>query len=1064
MTHSNDEARTVVRNVYACFFLSGALGLIYQILWLRKLLLVFGSTVHAVSTVLTVFFGGLALGSWWLGRAIDRHEGRGLRWYAMLETGIGFYALLTPMLFSGIQHIYIPVYRASGFSPTVLVLASFLCAAAILLLPTMLMGGTFPVLSRFLIRTSEERGVKIAGIYGINTAGAMTGTLLVYFVGLPILGFTRTLVCAAVLNVGIGLLCLVFDRHLESLGFHLSASTPAPAQPLAREATDGDPRWLFLAFGLSGFSAMVYEVAWTRALSLVLGSSIYAFCMMLTAFLGGMALGSGFARRNLRRQPASVSQFIVIEFFLGAYGLVSIPLFSQLPDWFIGLWPLLGGSFSGLTLLQLTLSFFSMIIPTFLMGVLFPIVSDLVTGRFAQLGRTLGSAYAINTLGGIAGSFLSGFVLIPQFGLPWGIAAAAIVNLAAGCLLMVRYGRLPSLARVGLAAVALAVAAVLSQQVIVPTWQRQAFAAGVYLNPESYRNMTVQQGIAGTKLLYYRDSLNATVSVHQQGETIYLKVGGKTDASNGMDMGTQVLSAHIPLLLHGHPERVLVIGLGSGVTLGHAARYPLATLHCAELDPAVIEGARLFKAYNYDVHHDPRTTIFAVDGRNFLMASPLQYDVIISEPSNPWMTGIAYLFTREFYQLAKHRLAPGGLMCQWLQLYRINPTDVKLVLKTFHAEFPYVSVWSSIPGDLLLVGSMEPRQLDYARLAAQMASPKISESLRTIKIEGPETLLRLYWFGSREIEALTSDITWLHEDDQPSLEFSAPKALYAGPTFLTNYGGLERFKGQPQAIARGYDPAREDAAFYRGLGALWSYRAQNDKAKEALERAVALDPSSGDGWERLGELYLQTRELLKAQEALTKATQLAPRRAAPYRVLARMYWQQKKLEDAQRFYEQAARLEPPDGLIAEEIGRCFKESRQFPWAAEYFRSAVSQDGGSRSDLVLAYAEVLTELKSRAAAEQVLRFGMASFPANGSFALRLGEALMEQGRQPEAETCFRQALAVAPRSVEAYYGLGRIALGRGEVTQAVRYLRYGLRFNPYHREALELLEKLQHQET
>ena len=324
--------------------------------------------------------------------------------------------------------------------------------------------------------------------------------------------------------------------------------------------------------------------------------------------------------------------------------------------------------------------------------------------------------------------------------------------------------------------------------------------------------------------------------------------------------------------------------------------------------------------------------------------------------------------------------------------------------------------------------------------------------------------MQLYWFGNRELETLTSDITWLHEDDQPGLEFSAPKALYAGPTFLINYDGLERFKGQPQAIVRGYDPAREDAAFYRGLGGLWRYRLQNDKARDALERAVALDPSSSDGWERLGDLYLQTRESLKAQEALTKATQLAPQRAAPYRALARMYWQQKKLEEARRFYELAARLEPPDGLFAEEIGKCLKEGHQLNWAAEYFRSAISQEGGSRSGLVLAYAQVLKDLKWWAAAEQVARFGMGAFPTNGSFALLLGDLLMEQGRQPEAEMVFRQALAVAPKSVEAYYGLGRIALGRGEVTQAVRYLRHGLRFNPYHREALELLDKLQHQET
>ena len=399
------ELLGVLRNVYLCYFLSGALGLIYQVLWLRKLLLVFGSTVHAVSTVLTVFFGGLALGSWLFGRLIDRRQpDAGLRWYALLEIGVGLYAFVTLPLFEAIQQVYIPIFRDSGFSPRVLVGASFACSAAILLLPTVLMGGTFPVLSRFLIRTGEERGVKIASLYGINTAGAMVGTVFVYFSGLPVLGLTRTLQCAGILNLGIGMLCLTFDRHLQLLEFH-PARAASPGEARVAEPL-GSLRWLFVAFALSGFSAMVYEVAWTRALSLVVGSSTYAFCIMLATFLGGIALGSGIARWHLRRHGGTMGLFVAVELALGAYGLLSIPLFTQLPEGLVTLWPLTNQSFTAISWLQFSLSSVAMLIPTLLMGVLFPVVSDLVTHRFAALGRRLGSAYAINTLGGIVGSFL----------------------------------------------------------------------------------------------------------------------------------------------------------------------------------------------------------------------------------------------------------------------------------------------------------------------------------------------------------------------------------------------------------------------------------------------------------------------------------------------------------------------------------------------------------------------------------------------------------------------------------------------------------------------------------
>jgi len=1056
------ETSAVVRRVYVCYFLSGALGLAYQILWLRKLLLVFGSTVHAVSTVPTVFFGGLALGSWLFGRLIDRRgASAGLRWYAALEAGVGLYAFITPWLFDTVRHLYIPIYQASGFSPTALVAASFACSALILLVPTTLLGGTFPVLGRFLIRSGETRGGTIAGLYAINTAGAMAGTLLVYYVGLPVLGLARTLVCAGIVNVGIGALCLSFDRRLQGLGFWITPSAAAPDPAEARRAPLGDLRWVFMAFALSGFSAMAYEVTWTRALSLVLGSSIYAFCIMLATFLGGIALGSAFARRALRARPATVERFISLELLLGGYGLLSVWLFSQLPDWFVALWPLTGRTFAGLSWLQVSLSAVIMLPPTIVMGVLFPVVSDLVTERFAQLGQRLGTAYAVNTLGGIVGSFLTGFALIPWLGLPWAIVIAAGVNLIAAVGLYLRFGGRGTLrSRLGLSGVLLAQAAALGAVVIVPSWQRQVFVAGVYLHPEAFAHTSVERGVAGSKLLYYRDGLNTTVSVHQDEETIFLRVGGKTDASSGVDMGTQALSAHIPLLMHPDPKRVLVIGLGSGVTMGHVGRHPVSTIHCAEIEPAVIEGARYFKAYNYGIHDDPRARIFDVDGRNFLLASPETYDVIVSEPSNPWMAGLAYLFTQEFYELAKRRLAPNGLMCQWLQLYGIFPSDVKLLMKTFHAAFPHVSVWSPISGDVLLVGSMTPQQFDYRQLAERMASPAIHEGLAVVLTERPEVLLQLFWLGTQELEALTADISWVHQDDQPSVEFNAPKSLYSSQAFRINYAGLERFKSHPRAIAPGYDRGLEDAGFYDALAAMWSDRGQEEKAQEALEQAVRLDPSSSKRWMRLGELALKRRQPLKAKEALRNAIQADPAHIEVYRLLATLHWEQGQLPEAQGFYEQALRLRAPDGAFAAEFGRFLQAVGQLPLAVEYYRSALSQGGEDQAPLLRAYSEALMELNSWDLAEQALRVAAAAFPSDGSFPLLLGKALLGQGLWRDAEPWFRQAASAAPGTAEAYVGLGRVALARGDGARAAQWFRRALAYAPYHHETAYLLYEMQ----
>ncbi len=1057
------ELRRLLRNIYGCYFLSGALGLAYQILWLRKLLFVFGNTVHAVSTVLTVFFGGLALGSWLFGRLIDRHGARvGLRWYGLLEGAVGLYAFATLPLFDAIQRVYIPLYRASNFSSSVLVAATFACSALILLIPTTLLGGTFPVLSRFLIRSSEQRGAKIATLYGINTAGAMTGTLLVYYVGLPVLGLFRTLICVGLLNLGIGALCLAFDAHLQELGFLPSAAPSGRSESRRKQPEEslGEIRWLLLAFGLSGFSAMVYEVAWTRALSLILGSSIYAFCVMLATFLGGMALGSLRIRRTLRRQPATITQFIQLECWLAVYGLCSILIFGELPQCFVMLWPVFGQTFAGLSWLQVLLSSFPMFVPTFLMGVLFPVVSDLVTGRFAQLGQRLGTAYAVNTLGGIIGSFLSGFILIPRLGLPWAIATAALMNLLGGLVIFVRFGRLGSLTLRGAISVALlAVAVAITGTQVVPLWRKQVIAAGVFSTPEEYRDVSVEQSLGRVKLLFYRDSINATVTVQQLDDLIFLKVGGKTDASSGLDMGTQILSAHLPLLIHPNPKSIFVLGLGSGITLGHAGRYPLSVIHCAEIDPAVVEGARLFRRYNFGIHDDPRVRIFNGDGRNVLLASTRQYDVISSEPSNPWIAGIAALFTQEFYQLAKQRLAPGGIMCQWLHLYRMFPSDVKLILKTFHEEFPYVSVWSSIPGDLLLIGSMQPHELSCERLAQRMREPAIQEALKPVHVERPELLLQLFLLGNEEIEQLTADVAWVHRDDQPFIEFSAPKALYIGQTFHTNYDGIWRFKSTPKAIAPDYDERNEDADFYRATAELWKSRSDWTREKDALKQVVKLDPRSGQAWASLAEASLRAGEQISTEEALVNAERLSPAEPKIYRLLGRIYAVQHRLEEAQRFYLRFASLTVSDGPTAFDIAEVLREAGRFLEASEFYRSSVSQGGGSHPFVVLAYAKALNELRSWPMAEAILRFAMHNFPGDPKFPLLYGELLLKQQRLEEAEVWFKRAVTLAPKTTEPYYGLARIAVATGARERAVYYLRQVLIYNPYDLDASQLLYRL-----
>jgi spermidine synthase len=879
---------------------------------------------------------------------------------------------------------------------------------------------------------------------------------------------------------------------------------------LTRQPLPETLRWLLVAFGLSGFSAMAYEVAWTRALSLIVGSSTYAFCLMLATFLGGMALGSFLARWRLKRSAATLRQVVYLEMALWGYGLLSILLFSHLPGWLVALWPVVGESFAGLSWLQVVLSGSVMLLPTVCLGALFPIVSELITRRLPQLGERLGVVYAVNTLGGIAGSFLSGFALIPTLGLAWAIAVAALANFLAATVVFLGAAReglsgRVVLRRAAVSAVGLGLALAASGLAIVPAWQQEVLATGVYLDPGRFRGQPLAQAAGSMELLYYRDSLNTTVSVHRQGETLFLKVGGKTDASTGLDMATQVLSAHLPLLLHPEPQRVLVVGLGSGVTLGRAGRHPVSLLHCAELDPAVIEGARHFAAYNDRVHDDPRARIFAVDGRNFLLAAEQRYDVITSEPSNPWISGVGYLFTQEFFELARRRLSPGGIMCQWLQLYGIFPGDVKLVLKTFHEVFPSVSVWASLPGDLLLIGSVEPHQTTSRQLAQRMAEARIADSLREVQVDRPELLLALFQLGTREVEELTADVERVHRDDQPLVEFNAPKALYVGPVASLNYTGIARFQGDVRSVVADDEPADRDAAFYQALARLWRFREELDKAQAALEQAVALEPGAAEAWRQLAEVALARQQPLRAEAALARLIERDPEELEARRRLARLYWQQGRLEDARLLYERVARMGPPGAELAEELGRFLaalaaqgtaeptegqgaltteRTAKQDEWveqddvaeqdrlaaagtgdldwqlAAEYLRSALSQRWDSRSEVLLAYAEALRRLRAWEAAEQVLRAGVSAFPEERQFPLLLGDLLLDQERWLEAEPWFRRVVQLTPDSGAASYGLGRIAAKLGRREEAMRWLRQAAHHQPYHRQALRRLHRLQ----
>jgi spermidine synthase len=529
---------------------------------------------------------------------------------------------------------------------------------------------------------------------------------------------------------------------------------------------------------------------------MILDSSTYAFTTLLTTFLVGIALGSYVMSRVIDRLHRPLIAFIILEGAIGGAAFGGLFLFAELPYLFVVLYRNFGDSMNLIFLSKFLLTFLVMFVPTLLIGALFPIVVKLYTTQFARVGRSIGEVYSLNTLGCILGSFGAGFIFVPIMGIQNSILLAIGMNfLLAFLLLWASPYRIP-LGKGPLTVVLLAGITILSSY--IPQWRPALMSSGIYMYVRFVQDLDRQQlfvnyAKGADPLLFYREGYTSTVSVHQSknSENIYLKVNGKVEASTVGDMPTQILLSQIPMLFSKREEDVLIIGLGSGVTVGSAATHPARRITVVEVEPAVVEANKYFEQVHHRVLSDPRVRVMAHDARNYLLVTPETFDVIISEPSNPWMAGVSNLFTREFFILGSRRLKEGGLFCQWLQLYKISPDNLRSILRTFNSVFPNILIFESSQYDLFLLGSFEPLKIDIDFLNRHLSQPSVQADLERIGIKSVREVLSHFLFGSQEIP-LFSQGAPLTTDDNALLEFSMPKTLYID-TSDANFKEISKF-------------------------------------------------------------------------------------------------------------------------------------------------------------------------------------------------------------------------------------------------------------------------------
>lgn len=803
--------------IFLLFLLSGATSLVYEVVWLRKLILIFGSTQFATSTVLSTFMAGLALGAFVAGRRLTRSRTAPLKIYGMLELGIGIYALLVPFLFNALSPIYRSLWEAGLSDSFVLLsLAKFVGIAAVLLPPTVMMGATLPVLARQIADDPERIGGKVGTLYAVNTFGAVAGTFLAGFVFVPSLGVQKTLWVTAAVNGFLGLSAMWLSNRFSPPG------VPADGAPAVQTASDTPtesataarrriPVVLFV-FGLSGFGALVLEVAWTRVLALVMGSSVYAFSLMLLAFLIGLACGSAFFAGYLRKRPRTdpavmLASLLVMAGFLAyatSWAFRSLPrAFAEIyfwtqsqSDWVTGA---VGMTADQWMVVQFGFGLIVMFPATFAFGGIFPAVLQLHARKLDQVGTSVGTVYASNTLGTIIGAAVAGFVLIPAFGVLNTVTAVALLEVVLGALILffvvARHRRMRP-------AILLAVVALCGLLFGLPQWDARLMNSGVYMNlfDEGWSDWESFSAIIydNNDPVFVKEGLTATVFVADQPryQNRYLAVNGKIEASTQADLETQLMCSHLPLMMHADPKDVVVIGLASGISVGAVATHPVETIRVIEVEKQMEPAARLFEEHNNFVLDDERLELSFNDARNDLEFSSNTYDVIISEPSNPWMTVAANLFTEEFFKLAKTRLREGGIFSQWVQNYYLPREDLRSIIAAFRESFPYILSFETYDGiDMLLMGSQEPIKMDLERFGERMSELRVVIDLGRIGIREPLDVVQLFRVGSEQIDQLVVGAP-RNTDDNARVEFSAPKT-FGVYTLGENLSYLRQFASDP---------------------------------------------------------------------------------------------------------------------------------------------------------------------------------------------------------------------------------------------------------------------------
>lgn len=1058
----------IVLLVLACFFVSGITGLIYEVLWTRMIVEIIGTSPFSVAIVLTVFMAGLGFGSFLAGKVIDRigRPEKLIRIYGFLELSIGLYCLILPLLLMAFKPLFSLLYNHLYQHSFIYNLLTFAGCAILLMIPVACMGATLPALSRFFVTTLSSVSTHVGRLYALNTIGAAAGSLLCGFWLINAMGVWGVLTLAVVLNAAIGGLCVIVSLRgagriampeVPNVPQKAARSSKHKVQESAAAAPSSGPA--LIIFAVSGFCAMAYEVIWTKLLGLVVGPTTYSFTVVLVTFITGLGLGSlffGWLGDRVRNTAALLAGTQIAA-------ALSALLFSQVTGnsqiFFAKLIIEFQDSFARLHATEALLLFGFMFPTTFCLGASFPLVSKICTRSLAAAGRSIGYAYAINSVGSVLGSFGAGFLLIPFLGKENGIRLVVCLQLLTAFAFLFRtvsIQRTPALRRA-----LIGIPAVLGLVLVIfyPRWDHAMLSMGKYhrFDRPEIKDIGWMRALLSWedsfpdlrsgKLLFYGDGIGGFTTVLEVpdlmgGASYSLCNSGKPDASSTRDMDTQTLLAHFALLFHPAAEDALVIGLGSGITAGEFLHYPVKRLDIVEINEQVVEASRFFLPWNNRVLADPRTRLILQDARAHLELTDRKYDIITSEPSNPWMAGIAALYTRDFFESTAARLKTNGMFVQWIPAYQMDLDAFMMIGRTFAAAFPnsfVVSTNPARPSSFLFVGVKGNRPLD-----PETAARNLQYALKSPNIRLRNSRLFYSLIVSDDLKTLFGEGP-VNSDNRPLLEYMAPRTMHKTDAAIIrkigesinfslsrNLAGLqkENFANVDTQIDlaeyflgfRGYDnsmlqyPVNLAAATPEQRGRYFGIM------EDFCARALITDFRS------IPDPELRDRCFLRQHDAVVRRLGFRKDTAVLYSHLGAICLQNQRPEKAVEYFTQEAALRPGDATALNSLGMAYMASQDYGRAREQFAAAVRLD----PDYAPAHVNLGLLLASEGAGglEEAIAHYRAAVrlePADADTWNNLGSALAAQGKLTEASACFMRALQLRPGFRKAQENLQRLAL-------------------------------------